>query len=97
MLPSGCLWRALGVGAGQKGAFRKVRYATWVRLLSHVRPPTSEGHNFFVRIPIRVCMDSMEIPLSQYSIRMPLDGIGCLSWPERGVRESKVGCPGKTA
>ena len=33
-----------------------------------VRPPTSEGHNSFVRTPIRVFFDSMERPLSQESI-----------------------------
>ena len=68
-----------------------------LRLLSHVRPPTSEGHNFFVRIPIRVFLESMERPLSQDSIQMTLEGIGFWSWPKRGVRASKVGYPGKTA
>ena len=33
----------------------------WV---DYVRPPTSEGHNSFVRTPIRVFLDSMESPLS---------------------------------
>ena len=62
-----------------------------------MRPPTSDGHNFFNRIVIQVFLDSMEIPLSQASIRMPLEGIGCRIWPERGVRESKVESLGKTA
>ena len=31
-------------------------------------PPTSEGHNFFVRTPFRVLLDYMESPLSQESI-----------------------------
>ena len=30
--------------------------------------PTSDGHNFFVRSPFLVFMDSMEIPLSLESI-----------------------------
>ena len=68
-----------------------------MRLLSHVRPSTSEGHNFFVRIPIRVFLDSIEIPLSQVSTWMSLEGGGCRIRPERGIRESKVGCPGETA
>ena len=34
----------------------------WV---DYVRPPTSEGHNSFVRTPIRVFLYYMEIPLSQ--------------------------------
>ena len=58
---------------------------------------TSESHNFLVRTPIRVFLDSMEIPLSQLSIRMPLEGSGFLSRPEMAVRASKVGCPGETA
>ena len=44
--------------------------ASRVRLVIHVRPPTSEGHNFFVRTPIRVFLDSMESPLSQESIHI---------------------------
>ena len=41
--------------------------------------PTSEGHNFFVRTLFRVFLDFMEIPLSQNSSRMPLEGSGCWS------------------
>ena len=36
----------------------------------YVGPPTSEGHNSFVRTPIRVFLDYMESPLSQESINM---------------------------
>ena len=46
-----------------------------------MRPPTLEGHNFFVRIPIRVFLDSMESPLSQDSIHIHVEGIGYWSWP----------------
>ena len=67
------------------------------RTSSHVRPLTSEGHNFFVRTPFWVFLDSMETPLSQDSIRMPLEGIGFWIWTERGSRASKVGCLGRTA
>ena len=58
--------------------------------------PTSEGLNFFVLIPIWVLLHSMEIPLSQISIRLSLEGSGCRSRPKMGVRASKVGCPGET-
>ena len=36
----------------------------------YVRSPTSESHNFFVRTPFWVFLDSMESPLSQESIHM---------------------------
>ena len=36
----------------------------------YVRPPTSEGHNSFIRTPFLVFLDSMEIPLSQESIHI---------------------------
>ena len=39
-------------------------------------PPTSEGHNSFVRTPIRVFLDSIEIPLSQECINRQIDKIG---------------------
>ena len=45
-------------------------------LAIHVRPPTSDGHNFLVRTSFWVFLDSMEIPLSQDSICMPLDNSG---------------------
>ena len=38
-------------------------------------PPTLEGHNFFVRTPFRVFLDSMESPLSQEAIHMPVEDI----------------------
>ena len=41
----------------------------------YVCPPTSEGHNFFVRTMIRVFLDFMESPLSQEYIHMPKDDI----------------------
>ena len=55
-----------------------------------MRPSTSEGHNFFVRTPFQVFLDSMESPLSQDSSHMPVEGNGYWSWPKRGGR---VGLP----
>ena len=43
---------------------------------SNCWPSNSDGHNFFVRTPFRVFLDSMEIPLSQDSSRMPLEDSG---------------------
>ena len=62
-----------------------------------MRPPNSEGHNFLVRTSIRVFLDFMEIPLSQDSIRMPVEGSGFWNCPEMGIRVGQVGCPGKVA
>ena len=42
-------------------------------LTIHVRPPTSDDYNFFVRTPFQVFLDSMEIPLSQDSIHVPVE------------------------
>ena len=42
-------------------------------------PPTSGGHISFVRTPIRVFLDSMEIPLSQEYIDMPEEDRRCLT------------------
>ena len=36
----------------------------------HVKPPTLDGYNFFVRTSIREFLDSMEIPLSLESIHI---------------------------
>ena len=36
----------------------------------HGKPPTSDGHNFFVRTPFWMFLDSMEIPLSIESINI---------------------------
>ena len=42
----------------------------------HGKPPISDGHNFFVRTPFWMFLDSMEIPLSLESINIYLDDIG---------------------
>ena len=39
----------------------------------YLRPPTLEGHNFFVQTSFKVLLDSMESPLSQESIRVPVE------------------------
>ena len=39
------------------------------------RPPTSDDHNFLVRAPFSVFLDSMEIPLSLESININIDKI----------------------
>ena len=42
----------------------------------HRKSPTSDGHNFFVRTPFRMFLNSMERNLSLYSIHIYLDNIG---------------------
>ena len=41
----------------------------------HKKPSTSDGHNFFVRTPFRMFLNSMERPLSIKLIYMYLDEI----------------------
>ena len=67
------------------------------RLTIHLRPPTSEGHNFFVRTLFWVFLDSMESPLNQDSNWMPVEGSGYWSWRERGDRAGRVGWLGRAA
>ena len=72
------LLRAVGTRAswqGQVGQGRSGRLAG-LGLATYVRPPTSKGHNFFVRTPFWVLLDSMEIQLSQDSIYIPMEGSG---------------------
>ena len=45
-------------------------------LTIHVWLPTSDDHNFFVRTPLRVFLDSIEIPLSQDSGHIPVEDNG---------------------
>ena len=77
----------MGTGAGRQG---QVGNGRSVGLATHVKPPTSEGHNFFVRTPFQVFLDSMEIPLSQISIHVLVEGSGCWSWPTRAGRPGQV-------
>ena len=66
-----------------KGKSARAGRVGWLGRATHVRPPTSEGHNFFVRTLFQVFLDSMEIPLSQDSIHMPVDGSRCWGCPDR--------------
>ena len=47
-----------------------------MRQFSSAGPPISEGNNFFVRTLIRVFLDSMESPLSQDIIHVPVGDSG---------------------
>ena len=67
---------------GQVGQDRSGRSAR-EGLATHVLPPNSEGHNYFVRTLFRVFSDSMKSPLTQDSIHMPVDGSGCWGLPSR--------------
>ena len=40
-------------------------------------PPTLDDHIFHVRTPFGVLLYSMEIPLSQDSFHVPVEGSGC--------------------
>ena len=42
----------------------------------HRKSSTSDGHNFFIRTPFQMLLDSIEIPLSLESINIYLDEIG---------------------
>ena len=44
----------------------------------HGKPLTSDGHNFFVRTPFWMLLDSMESPLSLESIHIKRDKIGMI-------------------
>ena len=46
------------------------------RVTVHGKPPTSDGHNFFIRTPFQMFLDSMESPLSLQSIHIYIDEIG---------------------
>ena len=84
---------ALGTGADRKGVIGQdwSGRASRVRLVIHVRPPTSEGHNFFLRTLIWVLLNSMEIPLSHDYIHIHLYGIGYWSRPKSSDQARLVG------
>ena len=48
-------------------------FHTRVRKFSSFVPLTSDDHNFFIRTPFEVFLDSMESPLSQESRFMPVE------------------------
>ena len=47
-----------------------MHFSRFAYVTVHVKPPTLDGHNFFVRISIHEFLDSMEIPLSLKSIHI---------------------------
>ena len=65
----------------------------WV---DYARPPTSECHISFVRTPILVFLDSMEIPLSQEYIHMPEGDIRCQTEVLDRARSGQVSSSGLT-
>ena len=71
-----CLWGIVGEHNMLKPMFFQGCWSARTGLVIHVRPPTSDGHNFFVRTPFRVLLDSMEIPLSQNSNHVSVEDIG---------------------
>ena len=48
--------------------------SAWPSQVSSVGLDNLEGHNFLVRTPFRVFLDSMESPLSQDSSYVPVEG-----------------------
>ena len=56
-----------------------------------VRPPTSDGHNFFVRTPFWVFLDSMESLLSQDSSHVPVEGRGTRASQKGQVDQGRLG------
>ena len=59
------------------------------------QPPTSDGHNFFVRTPFWVFLDSMEISLSYDSIHILVEDIRCQT--ELGQLRSARSCQVRSA
>ena len=49
---------------------KQVGLAGSTRVTVHGKPPTSDGHNFFVRTPFWMFLDYMESPLSLESIHI---------------------------
>ena len=44
----------------------------------HRKPSNSDDHNFFVRTPFQMLLDSMQSPLSLESIHIELDDFGMI-------------------
>ena len=53
-----------------------VRVVGRLGLTIYVRPPISDGHNFFVKTLFLVFFDSIESPLSHDSIHMLVEDFG---------------------
>ena len=59
----------------KKGGKKNTDFFFWfffdsARVTVHVKPPTLDDHNFLIRTPIRMFLDSMESPLSLESIHI---------------------------
>ena len=50
-------------------------FSGFAYVIVYVKPPTLDDHNFFIRTPIRVFLDSTKSPLSLESGHMPVNGI----------------------
>ena len=74
-LSSGTFLKGSGCLSRPEMVVRPSEVGCPVKQFSHVWPPTSEGHNFLVRIPIWVFFDSMENPLSQDCSHVPVEDI----------------------
>ena len=89
------LWviRAVRVIRAVKASRLAVR-ASWLAV--RVSRPDScvtsnlEGHNFFVRTPIQVFLDSMESPLSQYYSYILVDSIDSIGYWIRLERSNRA-------
>ena len=82
----------MGTGSGQKGNSARAGQLGWPgRAAYSCGPPTSEGHNFFVRTLFQVFLDFMESTLSEDSRNIPVDSSGYWSYPKRGIRAGRVG------
>ena len=56
---------------------QKTHFSGFSYVTVHMKPPTLDDHNFFVRTPIRVFLDSTESPLSLEYSHMHVNGIWC--------------------
>ena len=54
---------------------RETHFSGFAYVTVHVKPLTLDDHNFFVRIPIQVFLDSTESPLCLEFVHMPMNGI----------------------
>ena len=75
---SGSMYISFWIRRGRLRNFTgAVKFRKGLRKCSGSGPPTSNDHNFLVRAPFRVFLDSMESSLTQESIHMPMEGNWC--------------------
>ena len=74
-------WKVCPTRVFRLGLFDWVRPARCksvrLGLTIHAMPPTSDGHNFFVRTPFWVFLNSVESPFSQYYSHVPVEDNRC--------------------